>query len=281
MGLGLVFLSRGHPRSGRPFLAASPFSEKNFAPGWPRNGDHEVGRPRPSPQSSPLSHIQSAFTLPMYFRSRYCISTERKLIRFSRNPPRNPGRAPPTMALLLSALSMGHFWARCMLGFDLKPRSHHHGDRAWVVRGCQLSGGLLDQHSFRSFPNKAVDVVACQTFSRWIAFRVINSWLSGPRRSNRRRLSSRFPSTQLPFVPSPPMRRSRAAHRPRHSPKVDVARPPASALPLPRPSSSRSFPHARTAPAPNVVSRCRVQTVPRYTVRSPPTACAASCPRLG
>ena len=115
MGLGLVFLPRGHPRSGRPFLAASPFSEKNFAPGWPRNGDHEVGRPRPSPQSSPLSHIQSAFTLPMYFRSRYCISTEHKLIRFSRNPPRNPGRAPPTMALLLSALSMGHLWARCML----------------------------------------------------------------------------------------------------------------------------------------------------------------------
>jgi len=46
MGLGLVFLLEGIPLSGRPFLAASPFLEKNFAPEWPRNDDHEVGRPR-------------------------------------------------------------------------------------------------------------------------------------------------------------------------------------------------------------------------------------------
>jgi hypothetical protein len=47
-----------------------------------------------------------------------------------------------------------------MLGFDLKPRSHHHSDGAWVVRGCHLWGGLLDQRSKRSLPNKAVDVIA-------------------------------------------------------------------------------------------------------------------------
>src|SRR5215469_3059674 len=57
---------------------------------------------------------------------------------------------------------MGHFWARCMLGFDLKPRSHHHSDGAWVVRGCYLSGGLLDPRQLRSLPNKAVDVIACK-----------------------------------------------------------------------------------------------------------------------
>jgi hypothetical protein len=37
-------------------------------------------------------------------------------------------------------------------------------------------------------------------------------------------------------------------------------------------SSSRSFPRVRTAAARTVVSRCRVQTVPRYTARSPPVS---------
>src|SRR5215469_3925205 len=80
------------------------------------------------------------------------------------------------------------------------------------------------------------------------------------------------PSTQ-PVVRSPSRKHSPAAHTPRHSPKVDAAKPPASALPLPRLSSLRSFPHARTAAARNVVGRCRVQTVPKYSAHSPPTAC--------
>jgi len=108
-----------------------------------------------------------------------------------------------------------------------------------------------------------------QTFWRSIDSRVFHSWLPGPGS----RLSCPFPSTQ-PVVRSPSRRRSPAAHRPRHSPKVDAARPPASALPLPRLSSLRSFPHARTAAARSFVSRCRVQTVPRYSAHSPPTACA-------
>ena len=37
----------------------------------------------------------------------------------------------------------------------------------------------MDQHSSRSLPNKAVDVIAYQTFSRSIAFRVLNSLLPG------------------------------------------------------------------------------------------------------
>src|SRR5262249_3359834 len=51
-------------------------------------------------------------------------------------------------------------------------------------------------------------------------------------------------------------------------------------LPLPQLSSSHSFHHARTVAARNVVSRCRVQTVPRYSAHSPPTACPPSCPRF-
>src|SRR5215467_6485384 len=114
-----------------------------------------------------------------------------------------------------------------------------------------------------------------QTFWRLIDFRVFNLWLPGLGS----RLSSLFPSTQ-PVVRSPSRRRNPAAHRPPHSPKVDAAKPPASALPLPPLSSSRSFPHARTVAARSFVSRYRVQTVPRYTAHSPPTACAASCPQL-
>ena len=33
----------------------------------------------------------------------------------------------------------------------------------------------MDQRIRRSLPNKAVDVVACQTFSRSLVFRVLNS----------------------------------------------------------------------------------------------------------
>jgi hypothetical protein len=39
MGFGFGFSPRGIPLNGRAFLAASPFLEKNFAPGWPRNDD--------------------------------------------------------------------------------------------------------------------------------------------------------------------------------------------------------------------------------------------------
>jgi len=60
-------------------------------------------------------------------RVRYCKSTEHKLIRVSETFPEILP-APPTIALLLSALDMGHFWARCMLGFDLKAQVHHHRD---------------------------------------------------------------------------------------------------------------------------------------------------------
>jgi len=35
--------------------------------------------------------------------------------------------------------------------------------------------GLMDQRIRRSLPNKAVDVVTCQTFSRSLIFRVLNS----------------------------------------------------------------------------------------------------------
>jgi hypothetical protein len=64
--------------------------------------------------------ISTRFYSPMYFR---LWSTEHKLIRFLSKSLQKSRPAPPTIALLLSALSMGRFWARCMLGSDLKPRS--------------------------------------------------------------------------------------------------------------------------------------------------------------
>ena len=48
----------------------------------------------------------------------------------------------------------------------------------------------MDQRIRRSLPNKAVDVVACQTFSRSLVFRVLNSCPAF--RSRRSELSCRL-----------------------------------------------------------------------------------------
>src|SRR5215472_3016118 len=88
------------------------------------------------------------------------------------------------------------------------------------------------------------------------------------------------PAMQQPVEQSFHILRSRVAHRPRHSPKADAARPPACAPPLLPLFSSHSFPRVRTTAGRSVVSRCRVRTAPRYIVRSPLVACAASCLRL-
>src|ERR1700745_423936 len=170
---------------------------------------------------------------------------------------------------------MGHFWASVHVGVRFKAQVHHHGDGPGLFGGCYLKNGLLDPSVMRQSPEQGGGCHCRQTFLRSIDSRVFNSWLPGPGS----RLSCLFLSTQ-PVVRSPSRRRSPAAHRPRHSPKVDAVKPPASALPLPQLSSSRSFHHARTAAARNVVGRCRVQTVPKYSSHSPPTACAPSCPRF-
>lgn len=67
------------------------------------------------------------------------------------------------IAVLLSALSVGRLWARCMLGSDLTPRFHPCCDGTWGCWGCYLSRDLLDQHSERSHPNMAADVVLART----------------------------------------------------------------------------------------------------------------------
>src|SRR6266550_5378781 len=36
----------------------------------------------------------------------------------------------------------GPFWTRCKLGFDPKPRVHHHRDEPGIVGCCHLPGGL-------------------------------------------------------------------------------------------------------------------------------------------
>src|SRR5260370_37311678 len=115
----------------------------------------------------------------------------------------------------------------------------------------------------RSHPNKAVDVVAHQTFPINLGFSAINSSL--------------FPCSRLlqQFFPPRPLSDSRAcfllwltlvvrqpppalslrtcpgvaARMALHSPRGRAARRPASAPPPPPLSSSHSFPHAPRAPA--------------------------------
>src|SRR6516164_5487754 len=171
---------------------------------------------------------------------------------------------------------MGHVWASVHVGVRFKAQVHHRSDGPGLLGSCHLKSGLIDQVLTRSLPNKAVDVIADKLSGDRLIFVSSTHGSLDPAT----RLSRLFPSTQ-PDVRSPSRRRSPAAHRPRQSPKVDAARPPASALPLPRLSSLRSFHHARTAAARIVVGRCRVQTVPRYSAHSPPTATLGSeCLRI-
>src|SRR5271166_1113107 len=71
-----------------------------------------------------------------------------------------------------------------------------------------------------------------------------------------------------------------AAHTLLHLPRGSAARRPASGPPLPPLSSSHSSHPARRAAVHIVVSPCPVRTAPRYSARSPPAACAASCRRF-
>jgi hypothetical protein len=79
---------------------------------------------------------------------------------------------------------MGRLRARCKLGFDLNTQVHHCRDEPGIVGAAIYRAILIDQHSLRSHPNKAVDVVVCQT--SWIdsGSRFINS---GPTLHNKSR----------------------------------------------------------------------------------------------
>src|SRR5215471_15030483 len=96
---------------------------------------------------------------------------------------------------------MGHFRARCMLGFDLKPRSHHHGagpgllgaaiyravswtraqnavsrTRRWMSLPAKLSrDGLLSASSIHSSMDRAAAMVGT-------AYHVATGGPSRPRR---------------------------------------------------------------------------------------------------
>src|ERR1039458_2017998 len=61
---------------------------------------------------------------------------------------------------------MGRLRTRCTLGFDLNTQVHHGSDEPGIVGAAIYGAIFIDQHSKRSHPNKAVDVVVCQTF--WI-----------------------------------------------------------------------------------------------------------------
>src|SRR5947209_586120 len=127
---------------------------------------------------------------------------------------------------------------------------------------------LIDQHSLRSHPNKAVDVVVYQIFWRTFGCRAINSCL----------LPFSWSATQPPL--STPTGQGEAVHIPLHSPTTGAVRLPTCAPLLPPLASSHSSHPARIAATHTVVSPCPVRTAPRYTARSPPAAGAPSCPRL-
>lgn len=70
--------------------------------------------------------------------------------KFYQTPPRCRASIRTLSGLLVSPVHVG---------VRFNPRSPHSCDGPGDCWGCYLSGGLLDQHSNRSHPNKAADVV--------------------------------------------------------------------------------------------------------------------------
>src|SRR5580704_5160007 len=89
----------------------------------------------------------------------------------------------------------------------------------------------------------------------------------------------------LPLRQPPPALSSRTcpgatAHILLHLPRGSAVRRPASGPPQLPLSSSHSSHRVRIAAAHSVVSPCPVRTAPRYSARSLPAACEASCLRF-
>ena len=114
--------------------------------------------------------------------------------------------APPTFALLLSALYRGHFWASVHVGVRFKVQVHHRSDGPGLLGSCYLKSGLVDQVLSRGLPNKAVDVIAYKLSGDRLIFASSTHGSLDPVP----RLARLFPSTQ-PVVRSPSRRRSPAA----------------------------------------------------------------------
>src|SRR5271157_2047991 len=127
----------------------------------------------------------------------------------------------------------------------------------------------MDQPVVRSHPNKAVDVVACQTFSIILAFFEPSTLACSLV------MRARQPPASASLT-SP----AAAVHKLLHLPRDGAVRLPASGPLLPLLSSSHSFRRARITLAHSVVSLYPVRTAPRCTARSLPVAGAASYPRL-
>src|SRR5229473_7971394 len=98
---------------------------------------------------------------------------------------------------------MGRLRARCKLGFDLTTQVHHCRDEPGIVGAAIYRAILIDQHSLRSHPNKAVDVVVCQTFWKalWFPRHQLLSVCSLILSSETNRLESSSPFRPLPLSP--------------------------------------------------------------------------------
>jgi hypothetical protein len=90
---------------------------------------------------------------------------------------------------------MGRFRTRCKLGFDLT-QVHHCRDEPGIVGAAIYGEIFIDQRSERSHPNKAVDVVVCQTSGIESGSRSINF---GPASTTNRVAIVLSPSASFPF----------------------------------------------------------------------------------
>jgi hypothetical protein len=130
---------------------------------WERSETQFSGASFLSGGGSIFSRASHTSSLPLAFRHHLFRSGHRHHGAASPSPTDALADATHRCRASIRTLN-GPLLGPVQVGVRSKTQVHHSCDEPGIVGGCHLTGGLLDQHFTRSHPNKAVDVVACQTF---------------------------------------------------------------------------------------------------------------------
>jgi hypothetical protein len=143
--------------------------------------------------------------------SSFCCDHRTFWIRFEPSPPGKIWPTPPHRCHASIRTLNGPLKGPVQVGVRSNTQVHHCRDEPGIVGAAIYGEILVDQHSKRSHPNKAVDVVVCQT--SWIdsGSRFINS---GPALHNKSRGDCPLAFGLFPLPPGRlGCRRDRCRHR--------------------------------------------------------------------
>jgi hypothetical protein len=143
--------------------------------------------------------------------SSFCCGHRTFWIRFEPSPPGKLWPTPPHRCHASIRTLNGPLKGPVQVGVRSNTQVHHCRDEPGIVGAAIYRAILIDQHSLRSHPNKAVDVVVCQT--SWIDFgsRFINF---GPASTTKSRGDGPLAFGLFPLPPGRlGCRRDRCRHR--------------------------------------------------------------------